>query len=58
MELIINREELLPVLGKVVGVVERRQTLPILGNLLFSAREGRAEICGTDLEVEARSIFR
>ncbi len=44
MELIINREELLPVLGKVVGVVERRQTLPILGNLLFSAREERAEI--------------
>jgi DNA polymerase-3 subunit beta len=55
MELIINREELLPVLGKVVGVVERRQTLPILGNLLFSAGGERAEICGTDLEVEVRT---
>lgn len=55
MELVVNREKLLPVLSKVVGVVERRQTLPILGNLLLSAREDRVGICGTDLEVEVKT---
>ena len=55
MEFVVNRERLLPVLSKVVGVVERRQTLPILGNLLLAAREDRLDICGTDLEVEVRT---
>ncbi len=55
MELVVNRERLLPVLSKVVGVVERRQTLPILGNLLISAHGDRVDICGTDLEVEVRA---
>lgn len=55
MELIVNRENLLPALSKVVGVVERRQTLPILGNLLLRAEEDRIEVCGTDLEVEVRT---
>jgi DNA polymerase III subunit beta len=55
MELVVNRERLLPVLSKVVGVVERRQTLPILGNLLVSANGDRLDICGTDLEVEVRT---
>jgi DNA polymerase-3 subunit beta len=55
MELVVNRERLLPVLSKVVGVVERRQTLPILGNLLVSAHGDRLDICGTDLEVEVRT---
>jgi DNA polymerase III subunit beta len=55
MELAVNRENLLPVLSKVVGVVERRQTLPILGNLLVVARDDRLEVCGTDLEVEVKT---
>ncbi|EGV18046.1 DNA polymerase III subunit beta [Thiocapsa marina] len=55
MELVVNRENLLPVLSKVVGVVERRQTLPILGNLLLSASDDRLDICGTDLEVEVKT---
>ncbi|NCA69416.1 MAG: DNA polymerase III subunit beta [Sphingobacteriia bacterium] len=55
MELIVNREHLLPVLSKVVGVVERRQTLPILGNLLLTARADQIEICATDLEVEVKA---
>ncbi|MBK1645022.1 DNA polymerase III subunit beta [Thiocapsa imhoffii] len=56
MEFVVNRESLLPVLGKVVGVVERRQTLPILGNLLVSAKGDRVDLCATDLEVEARAF--
>lgn len=55
MEFLIDRESVLPALGKVIGVVERRQTLPILGNLLVSARGDRVELCGTDLEVEVQA---
>jgi DNA polymerase-3 subunit beta len=54
MEVLINRERLLPLLSRGVGVVERRQTLPILGNLMLRAEEGRLLCVGTDLEVEAR----
>jgi len=42
----------MPVLNKVGGVVERRQTLPILGNFLFSAVDEWVTIAATDLEVE------
>lgn len=36
----------------VSGVVERRQTMPILANVLLVARDGRLSITATDLEVE------
>lgn len=55
MEFVANREVLLPALSKVIGVVERRQTLPILGNLLLSAEGERLTITGSDLEVEVRT---
>lgn len=55
MDLRINREQLLPILGKVVGVVERRQTLPILGNLLLRTEESSLMVVGTDLEMEVKS---
>jgi DNA polymerase-3 subunit beta len=35
-----------------VGVVERRQTLPVLANFLIATRDGRLSITGTDMEVE------
>lgn len=52
MKLTATREELLAPLQSVIGVVERRQTMPILANVLLSARESRLSITGTDLEVE------
>ena len=47
-----QREELIKPLGFVAGVVERRQTLPILSYLLFKAQGGNVLITVTDLEVE------
>ena len=35
-----------------IGVVERRQTMPILANVLLAARNGQLSITATDLEVE------
>lgn len=52
MKLTITREELLPLLQVICGVVERRQTLPILSNLLLSVSENLLRLTATDMEVE------
>jgi DNA polymerase-3 subunit beta len=55
MKIITNRETLLKPLQIVGGVVERRQTLPILANILINAENGRLTVTATDLEVELRT---
>ncbi|HEY3809234.1 MAG TPA: DNA polymerase III subunit beta [Steroidobacteraceae bacterium] len=52
MKVSATREHLLEALQSVMGVVERRQTMPILSNVLLSARDNRLRATGTDLEVE------
>lgn len=54
MKLTLAREVLLKPLQLAAGVVERRQTLPVLANVLMSAKGGELSITGTDLEVEIR----
>lgn len=46
------RETLLKPLQTVVGVVERRQTMPILSNVLVSVQGTKLSLTATDLEVE------
>src|SRR5881392_1846517 len=52
MKLTASREDLLAPLQSVIGVVERRQTMPVLANVLLAARDNRLSVTGTDLEVE------
>lgn len=52
MRFSIQREALLKPLQQVVGVVERRQTLPVLSNFLVQVRGDRLALTATDLEVE------
>jgi len=52
MRFSIQRETLLKRLQHVVGVVERRQTLPVLANLLVVVDSSSVAFTGTDLEVE------
>jgi DNA polymerase III subunit beta len=52
MKLTAAREDFLAPLQSVIGVVERRQTMPVLANVLLSARDDRLSVTGTDLEVE------
>jgi len=52
MKLTASREDILTPLQSVIGVVERRQTMPVLANVLLSARDDKLSITGTDLEVE------
>lgn len=55
MKFTVDRETLLKPLQQVIGVVERRQTLPVLGNLLMVASDKGLLITATDLEVEIQS---
>ncbi len=57
MKFTISREVLLQPLSQVVGVVERRQTLPVLANFMLVAREGQLTVTGTDMEVELISTI-
>ncbi len=52
MKLTATREQFLGPLQAVIGVVERRQTMPVLSNVLIAARNNRLSVTGTDLEVE------
>jgi DNA polymerase-3 subunit beta len=52
MKFTIHRENLLKPLQAVQGVVERRQTLPILANFLLTIKDGRLSVTGTDMELE------
>jgi len=52
MRFSLQRETLLKPLAQVVNVIERRQTLPVLANLLTRVADGQLSLTGTDLEVE------
>ena len=52
MKFAISREDLIKPLTLVAGVVERRQTLPVLSNILIVVEADQLSLTGTDLEVE------
>ena len=52
MKFSISRDSLVKSLNLVAGVVERRQTLPILANVLLVLEDDTLSLTGTDLEVE------
>ena len=56
----IARDVLMKPLQSVSGVVERRQTLPILSNVLIEAHDGELLVLATDLEIQvsAKSVER
>ena len=56
MKFAVSREALLRPLQLVTGVVERRQTLPVLSNLLLSVDGNRLSMTGTDLEVQLVAV--
>ena len=52
MRVVLERSNLLKSLGHVQRVVERRNTIPILSNVLLRARDGRLTLKATDLDLE------
>ncbi|MDQ7016642.1 MAG: DNA polymerase III subunit beta [Gammaproteobacteria bacterium] len=55
MYYIIQTENLLAALQKTITVIEKRQTLPILANVLLICDEDRLKLKATDLEIEIGS---
>ena len=56
MKVTIERTALLKALGHIHRIVERRNTIPILSNVLIEANEGRLALKSTDLDLEATEI--
>jgi len=56
MKFKVQREAILKPLQAVSGVVERRQTLPVLSNVLISAGQNGITFTATDLEVELQAL--
>ena len=56
MKVTIERTALLKALSHIHRIVERRNTIPILSNVLIEAREGQLELKATDLDLEATEV--
>ncbi|WP_317932850.1 DNA polymerase III subunit beta [Halioxenophilus sp. WMMB6] len=52
MKFNLIREQLLKPLQLVVGVIEKRQTMPILANVYLELKNNQLSLTGTDLEIE------
>lgn len=55
MKLIITKENLIKAMQKIIGVVEKRQAMPILSHILFIKKDNDYEIHASDLEVQLSS---
>src|SRR3954469_2862521 len=55
MELVVRKTDLLRELQLMQGIVERKNTIPILANVLMEATDGEVKMLATDLEVGLRS---
>ena len=58
MKFSITKEDILQELQLLQGIVEKRSTMPILGNVLITAADNEVELTGTDLEVGLRTHFQ
>lgn len=52
MKLTISRESLLTPLQNIAGVVEKKQTMPVLSNVLLVAEDSTLTLTGSNMEVE------
>jgi DNA polymerase-3 subunit beta len=51
MQFVIKRDVLLKSLTLVQGIIEKKNTLPILSNVLLNAKDGKLSIIATDLDL-------
>jgi DNA polymerase-3 subunit beta len=58
MKLRITRDELLTALQRVQGVVEKRNTMPQLSNILLEAKPEGVDVTATDLEIGMRGLYK
>lgn len=58
MKFSTQKEDILQELQLLQGIVEKRSTMPILGNILINTLENEVELTGTDLEVGLKTHFQ
>jgi DNA polymerase-3 subunit beta len=58
MKIRIARDELLTGLQRVQGVVEKRNTMPALSNILLETKQDGVELVATDLEIGIRGHYK
>ena len=58
MELVVRKNDLLRELQLFQGIVERKNTIPILANVLMEAKGEQVRLLATDLEVGLRSLCK
>jgi len=58
MQINLTRDELLKPLSYVAGVVEKRQTLPVLAYVLLRQHDSAMTVTGTDLEIEVVATIK
>jgi DNA polymerase-3 subunit beta len=56
MKILLSAKEINTPLQTVIGVVEKKQTLPILAHVLFSLKDNTLTISATDMEIEIKAI--
>lgn len=57
MQFSIEKEVFLKALGRVQGIVEKRNTIPILSNVLIEAADEKIRLTATDLEVGMQASY-
>lgn len=57
MKFSVAKEKILDELQLLQGIVEKRNTMPILANILMQVSSDRVELTGTDLEVGLKTHF-
>jgi len=55
MEFVVRKSDLLKELSLLQGIVERKNTIPILANVLLDASKDGVSLLATDLDVGLRS---
>jgi len=56
MDILISRNDLARAISITQNIVERRTTMPILGNVLLSAVDGKLKVSASDLEITAVAV--
>jgi DNA polymerase-3 subunit beta len=57
MEFTARKDELLKELSLIQGIVERKNTIPVLANVLIDAQDSQVVLAATDLDVGLRCSF-
>lgn len=57
MKIRMSKKEILAAVGRVQGVVEKRNTMPILANILLRAESDSVSFFATDLEISIQGVY-